>query len=190
MVRYADDLLILCRTKADAEEALQLLKATLGRLDLELHQDKTRIVDLTDGRDGFDFLGFTHRRTPSWRNPRPVLHRWPSRRAQTAIRDKVRDITTAGTSRDLELVIRQLRPVLQGWGAYFRWGYSYRVFGHIDQYVITRLVLFMRRKYHWAGRRWGAGARDGGVAPLLQRAGVPRLTGTVKPVGGPATATR
>lgn len=78
VVRYADDLVILCRTREDAEKALERLKATLGRLDLEIHPDKTRIVDLRDGSEGFDFLGFSFRRIPSWQDPtRAYLQRWP-----------------------------------------------------------------------------------------------------------------
>ena len=190
MVRYADDLVILCRTREAAKQALELLQATLARLDLEIHPDKTRIVDLRDGSEAFDFLGFSHRRTRTLRNQTPRMRRRPSSRAQKAVRAAIRKITTLGTSRDLNDVIRQLRPVVRGWGAYFRWGYSYREFSHVDSYVNERLGLFMKRKYKWKTKRWSKSASKGGIMPILRAANTPRLAGTVKPFGEPATATR
>ena len=58
IVRYADDLVILCRCEADAQQAYRWLQGRAQALKLVLHPDKTRIVDLHDGADGFDFVGF------------------------------------------------------------------------------------------------------------------------------------
>jgi RNA-directed DNA polymerase len=60
-VRYADDLVVMCQTKAEAERALVALRAVLAELGLELKQAKTRIVHLREGGEGLDFLGFHHR---------------------------------------------------------------------------------------------------------------------------------
>jgi RNA-directed DNA polymerase len=191
MVRYADDLVILCRTREAAEKALELLTATLGRLDLEIHPGKTRIVDLRDGSEGFDFLGFHHRRMPSWRWPgKAYLQRWPSQRAQRNVRRKIRDITAPRTllSLSLEAMIARIAPIIRGWGAYFRWGNSSKVFACIDQYVTLRLVLFLRNKHQWHNRRWRADAKGGGAKTVLAQVTRPRLTGTVR--GASATATR
>jgi RNA-directed DNA polymerase len=62
LVRYADDLVILCRNERDAREALRRLKIIMEQLGVKLHPDKTCLVDLREGREGFDFLGFHHRK--------------------------------------------------------------------------------------------------------------------------------
>ena len=85
LVRYADDFVVLCSTRGQAEEAQRRARALLGDLGLELHPDKTRVVDLREGREGFDFLGCHLRAQMSgrmWEQKRIVryyLHRWPSR---------------------------------------------------------------------------------------------------------------
>jgi RNA-directed DNA polymerase len=192
MVRYADDLVILCRTREAAEQALELLKATLARLDLDIHPDKTRIVDLRDGSEGFDFLGFHQRRMPSWRRPgKAYLQRWPSKRAQNSIRQKIRDATAprALLSLSLEEMVARIAPTIRGWGAYFRWGNSARVFAAIDEYAVWRLVLFLRKKHHWPRNRWRKDAKGGGAMALLSHVRPPRLSGTIRR-GEPATAAR
>jgi RNA-directed DNA polymerase len=67
LIRYCDDFVILCRTRQRAEQARRLVAEILARLGLHLHPDKTRIVCLTRGRQGFDFLGFHHHKVESWR---------------------------------------------------------------------------------------------------------------------------
>ena len=84
LVRYADDFVVMCDTKAAVEEARQRVSTVLTRLGLELHPEKTRPVDLSRGREGFDFLGcHLHKRMsgPIWERARQrvyYLHRWPS----------------------------------------------------------------------------------------------------------------
>ena len=94
LVRYADDFVVLCPTRERAEQARDLAEATLAPLGLRLHPDKTRIVDLRRGAEGFDFLGFHHRMVESRkRRGRWWLNKWPSPRAMASIRGKVRDMT-------------------------------------------------------------------------------------------------
>ena len=87
LVRYADDGVVLCRRQAQAGAALEAVGEILGRLGLELHPDKTKVVDLREGREGLDFLGcHFHARMSGrlWEQKRIVryyLHRWPSQRA-------------------------------------------------------------------------------------------------------------
>jgi RNA-directed DNA polymerase len=96
LCRYADDLVVLCRTQREAEDALVSLRVLLGELGLELKASKTRIVYLQEGTEGFDFLGFHHRwvRTgkPGRRHIR-YLSRWPSRKAEQHARDRIRELT-------------------------------------------------------------------------------------------------
>ena len=96
LIRYADDLLVICKTKQEAENALVALSAILAELGLELKQAKTRIVHLREGGEGFDFLGFHHRYVRG-NTPRSqhltFLVRWPSRQAMQHARQRVREIT-------------------------------------------------------------------------------------------------
>lgn len=62
LVRYADDLVVICKNKKDATHAMGILKAVMAKLELELHPEKTKIVSMWDGKEGFDFLGMHHRR--------------------------------------------------------------------------------------------------------------------------------
>jgi len=94
LVRYCDDLLILCRTRAQAEAAMTQLRALLAELRLELAEDKTRIVCVNEEGQGFDFLGFHHRMVQSFSTPGVrFLARWPSARAMQAARQKISEVT-------------------------------------------------------------------------------------------------
>ena len=97
LVRYADDFVVMCDTKPQVEEARRRVGTVLTRLGLELHPEKTRMVDLSRGREGFDFLGCHLRKRmsgPVWERTRRrvyYLQRWPSQRAMTRMRARVRD---------------------------------------------------------------------------------------------------
>jgi group II intron reverse transcriptase/maturase len=153
LVRYADDLVVLTTSRSRAEEAQRRIEAVLFGLGLRLHPDKTRIVYIGDGKDGFDFLGFSHRKTPSRFGDRRYLSKWPSQRAMAAIRAKVRQRTDrCFASRELHDVVADLNPVLRGWGAYFRYGNSNRKFAAIDSYVHWRMSKLASVKYATRGR--------------------------------------
>jgi group II intron reverse transcriptase/maturase len=136
LVRYADDFVVMCDTKAACEQAEQRVREIFARLGLELHPDKTRQVDLSRGCEGFDFLGCHLRKRmsgPLWAKlHRRVyyLQRCPSQRAMQGVRGRVKDLTSRRVChRDLRQTIAQLNPVLRGWGAYFRTGNAARQFG-------------------------------------------------------------
>ncbi|HUZ39934.1 MAG TPA: group II intron reverse transcriptase/maturase [Acidimicrobiales bacterium] len=145
VVRYADDWVVLCPTKQRAETARIEAEAALALLGLRVHPDKTRIVHLTRGAEGFDFLGFHHHMVESWRRPgRYYLQQWPSARAMALLRTKVREMTDrryVGLS--LDVVVQRLNPVLRGWAGYFRHGNSARKFSAIDSYVAERMAILV-----------------------------------------------
>ncbi len=94
LVRYADDLLVMCKSRREAQHALKTLTELLERLGLRLKESKTRIVHLTEGGEGFDFLGFHHRYVRgSTRSSRHFcfLARWPSRQAMGHARSRIRE---------------------------------------------------------------------------------------------------
>jgi RNA-directed DNA polymerase len=177
LVRYADDFVILCATKQRAEQARRLVAQILATLGLHLHPDKTRIVGLARGRQGFDFLGFHHHKVASWRRRgRWYLQRWPATRAMNAIRAKVREATDRRfVGHSLAWIVGNLNRVLRGWGAYFRHGNSARKFADIDSYVHERLAIFASIKhglrYHrnWSRRFSWAWLRGLGVYRLSGR---------------------
>jgi RNA-directed DNA polymerase len=179
LVRYADDFVILCATRARAEEARVRAAAILATLGLRLHPDKTRIVHLARGAEGFDFLGFHHHKVASRERPgRYYLNKWPSDRAMASIRAKVRDRTDRRlVGLPVEVVVADLNPVLRGWGNYFRWGNSSRKFATVDSYVHERLAILASRKIGRRGRGW---AGRFAAAAWFRSLGVHQLTGTVR----------
>jgi hypothetical protein len=92
-------------------------------LKLVLDPDKTRIVDLRDGQEGFDFLGFHPRLVKSRKYGKWYCQRWPSGRAMAAIRAKVKAISAprARLKWPIGNIVAELSPVPRGWGNYFRW---------------------------------------------------------------------
>jgi len=178
LVRFADDFVVLCPTRERADQARDLAEATLEPLGLRLHPDKTRTVDLRRGTEGFDFLGFHHRMVESRKQPgRYWLNKWPSPRAMTSIRGKVRALTAPRrVGVDLGVVVEDLNPVLRGWGTYFRQGNSSAKFGAIDAYVHERMATLASRKHSLPGRNW----TDRFTWEWMGSIGIYRLTGTVR----------
>jgi RNA-directed DNA polymerase len=154
LVRYADDFIVLCASRARAEQARRRVSEILAVLGLQLHPDKTRIVCLTRGHEGFDFLGFHLHKVESWkRRGRYYLQRWPSDRAMAQVRAKIREATDRRyVGYPVAWVVDGLNRVLRGWGAYFRYGNSARKFAHVDAYVHERLAIFASIKYGLHGR--------------------------------------
>jgi RNA-directed DNA polymerase len=184
LVRYADDFVVMCTTKAQVEEARQRVGAVLARLGLELHAEKTRTIDLSRGREGFDFLGCHLRKRMSgliWERSRQrvfYLQRWPSSRAMTRVRARVRALTPrARCHTDLRTVIAELNPVLRGWGQYFRTGNAAHRFASLDRYVERRLRELLVKR---AGSRFVAGRASAWTRPFFEALGLVRLRGTIQ----------
>ena len=184
LVRYADDFVVMCTTKKACEQAEQRIRTILARLGLELHPDKTRRVELYDGKEGFDFLGcHLHKRMSGrlWEQKRQRLYflqRWPSRRSMQRIRQRVKELTPRGRCHaDLREVIASLNPILRGWGNYFRTGNATKEFIQIDDYVVSRLrSLRVKRK----GRQLRAGECTAWTRDYFENLGLHRLRGTIR----------
>jgi RNA-directed DNA polymerase len=184
LVRYADDGVVLCRSQAQARAALRAVGEILASLGLRLHPDKTKIVDLREGREGFDFLGchfrarFSGRVWEKYGKVRYFLHRWPSRAAMNRLRDKVRERTDRRRSgTDVRDVIADLNPVLRGWGNYFRTGNATYKFQQVDGYVVKRLRSLMIKK---RGRNLRAGQTQQWTEEWFNGHGLYRLRGTIR----------
>jgi RNA-directed DNA polymerase len=178
LVRYADDFVVVCATAAQAREGARRAATVLAELGLSLSPEKTRIVELTRGKQGFDFLGLHLHKLESWNwRGKWYLQRWPSARAINSIRAKIRALTTRKyTGIALSVVVERINPVLRGWGSYFRDGNSARKFKQIDSYVHERLAILAAAKHKRRGRRWAAEYNG----EWFRRLGVHTLSGSVR----------
>jgi RNA-directed DNA polymerase len=159
LCRYADDLVVMCWSRSQAEAALERLTVLLADLGLEPKAAKTRIVHLEEEGGGFEFLGFHHRLVRSrglGGKPRVLfLARWPADRAVQHARDRIRELT--GRRRLLlppEVIAQDVNMFLRGWAGYFRYGHSARRLSTIRQYARIRLALFISKK-HRRSRHFG-----------------------------------
>jgi RNA-directed DNA polymerase len=185
LVRYADDFVVMCDTAEACEQARRVVGEILDDLGLELHPDKTRMVELTEGKEGFDFLGCHLRKRMSGRwwekygKRRYYLQRWPSARAMKSVRQRVKELTSTQWNwvKDVRILIQMLNPILRGWGNYFRTGNAAKKFNQLDSYVWRRLCRFqMKRK----GRHLKAGEAEQWTRKFFWRLGLHRLKGTVQ----------
>jgi RNA-directed DNA polymerase len=184
LVRYADDFVVLCSTRSQAEEAHRRAQAMLGGLGLVLHPDKTRVVDLREGHEGFDFLGcHLHARMSGrmWEQKRIVryyLHRWPSQRAMKNARARVKALTSRSrVGVDLKSTIGAVNQFLRGWAGYFRTGNAAIKFCQLDRYVVWRLKrLLIKRR----GRNLRAGQAARWSPAWFHDQGLYQLSGTIR----------
>jgi group II intron reverse transcriptase/maturase len=192
LVRYADDLVAMCRTESAAKEALRRLGLVMDRLGLTLHPVKTRMVDLRRGKESFVFLGCTIRKKRSiQRNPRwHFMQRWPNPKATKKLRDRVRELTSKRQSgKEVKQIIAELTPVLRGWGNYFRTGNADREFNKMDYFVVTSLRL-LAVSAGWATAdktgsiHWRSAIRDG-FAQVNGHREIPGASHTQKIIGKP-----
>ena len=188
LVRFADDLVVCCQSRVQAEAALARLTGLLASLGLEPKAAKTRIVHLAVGGEGFDFLGFHHRlvRARGRTGARRItfLARWPSRQAAQHARDRVRELTARSRLLvPVDQVVWEVNGFLRGWAGYFRYGNSAREFDKISTFALARAALFMAKR-HKHSRAWGW-RLVAYQAP--DRLGLISLTGTVvapRPIWG------
>ena len=184
LIRYADDFVVMCEGPEQVQEAERRVGLIFERLKLTLHPEKTRKVDLSWGREGFNFLGWYLRKCMSGRlkeqgKVRYFLHRWPSVRSMNRVRQKVKDLTGSNRNgvKDVRVLIDDLNPVLRGWGNYFRTGNSATKFGLVDKHVEKRLRKFLIRRQ---GRNLRAGQVTRWTGDWLKTVGLHQLRGTIR----------
>ena len=180
LVRYADDLLVVCKSRQQAQAALARLRLVLAELGLAPKEAKTRIVELVVGGEGFDFLGFHHRmvRSRGMRGRRGVefLARWPSDRAMRRARERIGQLTVRSRLLlPVEAVVADLNRFLRGWAGYFRYGHSAIRFDTIQQHATDRLAVFIGKR-HKRGRGFGLSVL---AYKSADRCGLINLTGIV-----------
>lgn len=147
IVRYADDAVIVCRTRKDAELAFEHLKRIMTKLKLTLNPQKTKIVDMN--KESFDFLGFRYQKFGKTKCGRKLPYMMPSKKAMKKVKDAIRVITCRKSAYEgLEQKVEKLNPLIRGWRNYFQHGNSTRRFKQLDEYVWMRLWrrVYYRRK--------------------------------------------
>jgi RNA-directed DNA polymerase len=150
MVRYADDSVIVCRSLDEAHAALEGLRQWCEEQGLSLHPEKTRIANLNEVGDGFDFLGYRFQQTRAKR-----IRRWAGKKAVSKLRDRVRPVTRRTNGHSLEAIIDQLNRILRGWFEYFKHSKASNLQTQ-DQWVRNRLrsVLKGRQKRRGIAKGW------------------------------------
>jgi RNA-directed DNA polymerase len=144
MVRYADDFVILCQTREDAERALETVRQWVVANDLTLHPTKTRIVDART--EIFDFLGYRFK--GAVRLPRP--------KSSDKLKDTIRAKTKRTNGDSLPFIINQVNLTLRGWFTYFR-HCNRSVFQDLDHWIRMRLRSILRKR---SGRRGRGRGKD------------------------------
>jgi len=182
LVRYADDVVVMCRSREQAEAALARLTALLAELGLQPKLAKTRIVHLVEGGEGLDFLGFHNRLVRGW-TPRSAhltfLARWPARKAVRHARDRIRLITARSRLLvPVEQIVEELNLFLRGWAGYFRYGNSALLLGQIRNFALCRLALWLSKRGN-RRRAWGWGMTQVLLSP--NHLGLISLDGIVVP---------
>ena len=142
MVRYADDFVILCGSEAEARAALGRVQAWTTQAGLQLHAEKTRLVDVT--REGFDFLGYHFERG----------YRWPRRKSEAKLRDKLRQHTKRRNGHSLQTIISNVNQTLTGWFEYFKHSHK-TAFPPLDKWIRMRLRSILRQRRKRKGRARG-----------------------------------
>jgi group II intron reverse transcriptase/maturase len=160
LVRYCDDLVVMCHSRQQAQAALAQMRALLAELGLEPKEAKTRIVHLAEGGSGLDFLGFHHRlvRSQGRRGTGKgvlFLARWPASKARQHARDRIRELTSRRKLLlSVKWIVEDINQFLRGWAAYFRYGNSARHFDKIMGYARMRLAGVIAKR-HRRSRAFG-----------------------------------
>jgi RNA-directed DNA polymerase len=137
MVRYADDAVVLCRTREEAEAALTRMRAWVDANGLTLHPDKTHVGDCRLEGHGFEFLGYRFE----------AGQRWVRKKSLMGLRDKIRALTRRNRGDSIAEIIASINPLLRGWFGYFQHAHRY-TFSSVDGFVRRRLRAILRRQLH------------------------------------------
>jgi RNA-directed DNA polymerase len=159
LTRFADDWVITCSSAAEARAALAAAMRILEKLGVRINPQKTRIVHV---RHGFEFLGFKIKRGKQLRlDPSKIesrarsgaLYAYPREKSIRHFKDQIRKLTRRRAPVTTEEMIRQINPVLRGWGHYYKKGHVRRIFHQLDGWVVRRIWSHRYRRWRCQGWR-------------------------------------
>jgi RNA-directed DNA polymerase len=150
MVRYADDMVVMCQSQEEAQEALRVIGAWMEEVGLELNQDKSRVVDMNQPGNFFEFLGYRFKN--SNRNKLMILVKPKSKRKLT---DSIKPMTQRNNGNSMETICQQINPRLKGWYAYFKHARADEL-RDIDRWIRVRLRSILRKRIGLQGLGRGA----------------------------------
>lgn len=158
MVRYADDMIVLCREPEKAGQALETIRRWMGEAGLEVNAEKTRVIDMSGKGSHFDFLGYRF-----WRGKSGKMRRFVRPKSKKKLRERIKPLTRRINGRSLEAIIAVVNPILIGWYGYFK-HVSAEALRETDGWVRGRLRAILRTRRGGQGRargkdhqRWGNG---------------------------------
>lgn len=171
IVRFADDLRVLCRSKSS--EYMKRLSEIIKWHGLKINSEKSQVVK---AQSGFDFLGQHFRLKPSrkWKGWL-FCYRWPSKKAVNSIKEKVRDAIGWDDIYNLRTKLDVVNPILRGWCEYHRYSNAHKHFKAVDNFVYCKLVSFIRRKHRWRGSGFRKAPQS-----FLEKLGLYHLHGKIK----------
>ncbi|KAA0794859.1 group II intron reverse transcriptase/maturase [Bacillus sp. BPN334] len=149
IVRYADDFVIVCNSKEEAESMYAKLQPYLDKRGLKLAEEKTRVVHITDG---FDFLGFNFRQYPTKEGSQLFIK--PSNQSVKKAKEKISEIFKSHRGRSIGQLIRKLNPVITGIANYWSPVVAKVIYGDIDSYIHKKVMHHLKYKHHRKGARW------------------------------------
>ena len=149
MVRYADDMVVLCHTVGEAETALEKLREWMAGAGLTLHPDKTRTVDMTVADSHFDFLGYRFMRSRRGR-----LMRLVRPKSLRKLRETIKPRTRRNNGKSMDAIVADLNRTLCGWFGYFKHVKASQL-GDIDGWIRMRLRSILRKRRGLEGRGRG-----------------------------------
>jgi group II intron reverse transcriptase/maturase len=153
IVRYADDIVILCR-RGQSEQAMIVLRQILERLELTLNEAKTQVVNAYKGK--FDFLGFTIGMEKSRRTGKLYPHVQPSKKTEQKVKDRITELTKRErTIMPLEWVVKEVNAMVRGWVGYFHYRNCSQTLGRIRNHLEQRLNTHLRKRHKVRDRNAG-----------------------------------
>jgi RNA-directed DNA polymerase len=146
MVRYADDIVVLCQSRAEAETTLEQIRGWMNEAGLTLHPQKTRIVDMSGAGGHFDFLGYRF-----WRSRSGNLSRLIRPKSLQKLRAQLKMLTPRTSGHSMEAIIALINPILRGWYGYFKQAATHEL-KTLDAWVRNRLRGILRKRRKRTGR--------------------------------------
>ncbi|MFY9592642.1 MAG: group II intron reverse transcriptase/maturase [Bacteroidales bacterium] len=151
LVRYADDIVVICRTKKEANHTINFIKAVMKRLELKLNPEKTKLVSMWDGKEGFDFLGMHHRRISGFTREGIryyTTYQFPSNKAMKKMRLRVKEAIgkRSALKRSLPELVKELNPILRGWRNYYGLKTAWGWLAKVDWYIHKRFTIWYNKK--------------------------------------------